>query len=124
MPCPECGALPTRPDNLYCSGLCYRLHRSKKAAQVWLDGKETTHGQVPKSIRNHLKRTRGEACEQCGWNERNPVTGSVPVEVDHIDGDHSNNSEDNLRLLCPNCHSLTPTYRALNKGHGRSARRA
>lgn len=35
----------------------------------------------------------------------------IPLELDHIDGNHSNNTLSNLRLLCPNCHTLTPTYR-------------
>lgn len=37
-------------------------------------------------------------------------------------GNYLNNSEDNLDLICPNCHSLTPTYRALNIGNGRKDR--
>ena len=40
--------------------------------------------------------------------------------VDHIDGNSDNNSEENLRLICPNCHSLTSTYRGANRGHGRN----
>lgn len=39
----------------------------------------------------------------------------IPLELDHIDGNHENNALKNLRLLCPNCHSLTPTYRGKNK---------
>jgi 5-methylcytosine-specific restriction endonuclease McrA len=39
----------------------------------------------------------------------------IPLELDHIDGSHQNNTLDNLRLLCPNCHSLTPTFRGKNK---------
>ena len=35
----------------------------------------------------------------------------IKLEVDHIDGDKYNNSRENLRLLCPNCHSTTPTWR-------------
>ena len=39
----------------------------------------------------------------------------IPRELDHIDGNHRNNALDNLRLLCPNCHALTPTFRGKNK---------
>lgn len=35
----------------------------------------------------------------------------IPLELDHIDGNYSNNNLSNLRLLCPNCHTFTPTYR-------------
>ena len=39
----------------------------------------------------------------------------IPLELDHIDGNHQNNALKNVRLLCPNCHSLTPTFRGRNK---------
>jgi hypothetical protein len=39
----------------------------------------------------------------------------LSLHLDHIDGDNTNNQIDNLRLLCPNCHSQTPTYCGRNK---------
>jgi hypothetical protein len=79
--------------------------------------------QVTKFLRWAIIRNLGiEACTRCGWAERHPITGRIPMEVEHIDGDWQNNRPDNLTLLCPSCHSLTPTYRALNKGKGRGAR--
>ena len=59
------------------------------------------------------------ACELCGWAQRAP-DGRVPIELDHANGDHDDNRLENLRILCPNCHSLQPTHRGLNK---RSCRR-
>ncbi len=44
----------------------------------------------------------------------------IPLELEHKDGNHSNNSLDNLTLLCPNCHALTPTYCGKNKGSYKS----
>ncbi len=64
----------------------------------------------------------GNRCLACGWSSAHPVTGVVPLEIDHIDGNAENNSESNLRLLCPNCHALTPFYKNLNKGNGRKWR--
>ena len=53
-------------------------------------------------------------CEMCGWAERSE-DGRIPVELDHINGDHHDNRLENLRILCPNCHSLQTTHRGKNK---------
>jgi hypothetical protein len=75
------------------------------------------------SISSHIRRYLFEKfeskCVRCGWCQIHPTTNKVPLEVEHLDGNFRNNKEDNLALLCPNCHSLTPTYRALNRGRGR-----
>jgi 5-methylcytosine-specific restriction endonuclease McrA len=60
---------------------------------------------------------------ECQWNKKHKITNKVPIQLEHIDGDSKNNSLDNLKLLCPNCHSLTDTYGALNKGKGRKNRK-
>lgn len=56
-----------------------------------------------------LAQESGEQCKQCGisseWNGK-----FLRLQVDHIDGQCYNNTVDNLRLLCPNCHSQTPTF--------------
>jgi len=54
------------------------------------------------------------ACELCGWAEKSE-DGRIPVELDHINGDHNDNRINNLRILCPNCHSLQPTHRGRNQ---------
>lgn len=53
-------------------------------------------------------------CEMCGWCETS-LDGRIPVELDHINGDRYDNRIENLRILCPNCHSLQPTHRGRNK---------
>lgn len=49
-------------------------------------------------------------CEICGWAKKT-ISGVLPLELDHINGDHKDNRIENLRVLCPNCHSLTPHHR-------------
>jgi len=53
-------------------------------------------------------------CEKCGWNKKSK-DGRLPLELDHINGDSRDNRINNLRILCPNCHSLEPTHRGRNR---------
>jgi hypothetical protein len=52
-------------------------------------------------------------CNRCGITEWNGLP--TPIELEHKDGNHHNNSLNNLELLCPNCHAQTDTYRGKNK---------
>lgn len=52
-------------------------------------------------------------CECCGLTEW--MGDLIPLELDHVDGNHFNNTIENLKVLCPNCHAKTPTYRGKNK---------
>lgn len=61
--------------------------------------------------RHHLIPYR---CDICGC-DGHWQNGLISLEIDHIDGDNTNNLLTNLRYLCPNCHALTPTYRGRNK---------
>ena len=49
-------------------------------------------------------------CEQCGWAEKT-ADGYLPLELDHINSNRHDNQIENLRILCPNCHSLTKNHR-------------
>lgn len=57
-------------------------------------------------------------CEECGWAKMSP-DGRIPIELDHINGDRHDNRLENLRILCPNCHSLKSTHRGRNKANRR-----
>jgi len=53
-------------------------------------------------------------CEICGWAKKTN-DGRLPLELDHINGDSRDDRLENLRILCPNCHSLQPTHRGRNR---------
>lgn len=64
-----------------------------------------------------LIQERGHKCEDCGTEEWKSVP--VPLELEHSDGDNKNNTRENLKLLCCNCHALTPTWRGRNINSGK-----
>lgn len=96
-----------------------------KYIEAWLNGEpvQTHYNSKEYELSVHIKtrlfETRGAKCEECGWAKINLVTGKIPVQIDHVDGDLKNNVPGNLKILCPSCHSLTPTFGILNRGKGR-----
>lgn len=108
----------------YCSNLCQHEYEYKKWIEEYKKdnsiAKSTKWGQIPSYLRRYIFDKFENKCCICGWSEINPNTNTLPLEIDHIDGNSGNNSEDNLRLICPNCHSLTPSYRGANRGNGRN----
>lgn len=110
---------------IYCNMDCANKQKSRNTIDKWLSGNHrgmTDGGKTCAWVKPELVRLYGNKCIQCSWNEINPTTGRVPIELDHIDGDWTNSSFSNVRLLCPNCHSLTSTYRFLNSTSQRLAR--
>ena len=73
------------------------------------------------TIRKILIRLFGNVCSKCDilglWNNKPLV-----LTVEHKDGNAGNDSPNNLCLLCPNCHSQSPTFGGRNKGFGRKSR--
>ena len=126
--CVSCGKILLKRHQIkFCSNSCQGKYRCKNSVERWKRG--LAQGGVGIStriissyLRNYLFEKYDSRCSKCGWNERNEFSGRIPLEVDHIDGNSENNAEDNLRLLCPNCHSLTPYFKNLNKGNGRKWR--
>jgi 5-methylcytosine-specific restriction endonuclease McrA len=71
------------------------------------------------TIKKVLIERYGYSCMKCGISEW--MNEPISLQLDHVNGLSNNNLPDNVRLLCPNCHSQTPTYGAKNKGNGRAS---
>lgn len=124
--CINCNSKLNRNDKIYCNVNCQHEYKYKQYIMRWKNGLETGLSgeyQISNYIIRYMREKYNNKCSRCGWNEINPITKKVPLEIEHIDGNYKNNLENNLDLICPNCHSLTSTYRGLNKGNGRKARR-
>jgi hypothetical protein len=116
-----CGDLIKIGATKFCSPKCQRNFRFRTRVEQ-LEAGDYFALQITPFLRKYLTQRLGERCARCGWSERHPLTQKVPIEVEHIDGNWKNYHLDNLTLLCPNCHSLTPTFRGLNRGRGRAHR--
>lgn len=110
----------------FCDASCQQEYRYKQYIDRWKKGEETgTVGKydVSNYIRKYLFDKYNSSCQLCGWNKVNLKSGKVPLQIHHIDGNCLNNKEENLQLLCPNCHSLTETYGSLNQESSRVYRK-
>lgn len=110
----------------FCNQKCMNDYKYKQYIESWKEGKEDGRAGLY-DISNHIRRYFFEkynsSCQICGWNKVNPHTGKVPLQLHHIDGDCLNNKEENLQLLCPNCHSLTENFGSSNKNSSRIYRK-
>jgi len=123
--CPVCGGEPARSYYKFCSSGCCAEFQYQCYIKDWISGKVSGlqgMGIVSNYIKRYLRRKYNDRCCLCGWSEVNSKTGKVPLVADHIDGNWRNNVECNLRLICPNCDSLSPTYAGSNRGNGRKGR--
>lgn len=126
--CLSCGAeLPSRysKSRQYCSNQCQHEYQYVQYIKIWKAGLVSgLRGKyaLSRHVVRYVHEKYGNKCAKCRWCRKNPVTKKSPLEIDHIDGNYANCSEKNLMLLCPNCHSLTPTYKKLNHGYGRRGR--
>lgn len=124
--CLNCDKELNSRQSKYCSRECQKEYEYKEYIKRWKlgleDGMRGSY-QLSSYIMDYIKQKYDYKCCKCGWNKINPTTEKSPLEVHHKDGDYTNNNEDNLELLCPNCHSLTDTYKNILNHNGRQGRK-
>jgi hypothetical protein len=118
--CKNCNSSITK-RNIYCNNSCQQQYQIKLKIQDFIDGKYAGKAFLFNSgnwLKNFLLEKAEYKCSCCGigeeWNNK-----FLTLQVDHIDGKAYNNTLDNLRIVCPNCHSQTDTYGAKNKNSDR-----
>jgi len=111
----------------FCSKSCNHKFVNDKLEKEWLKGDLTNSitesGLIPCFIEKYIWKKYNNKCADCEWSKVNPINNKSPLHIHHIDGNSQNNKENNLKLLCPNCHSLTPNFGRFNKNGTRGKRR-
>ena len=107
--CKACGKeftyLLSQAQGIYCSHTCQ--HYFQREGNV--EAGTASH----KTVRHYLKERNIYECVECG-NEGEWKGKSLSLHLDHIDGNRKNNTLDNFRWLCPNCHHQTDTWGVKN----------
>ena len=116
-PCAGCGKLTINPK--YCSNSCQGDKRKKDKYDEHKE--QYTKGELSSRsrLRIFVQERDGRSCCKCKLTEwmGKPIT----LWLDHISGNASDNTPENLRLVCPNCDSLSDTFGGKNRGNGRAS---
>ena len=123
--CSKCGKkICAENKSGFCQS-CLIIHRREEKIRSWLETGDTgftVDTTIRGAIRDYILQSQNNQCAICGtlnkWNG-----AELNFVLDHIDGDASNSSRSNLRLVCPNCDSQLPTFKSRNKNSARTKRK-
>ena len=110
----------------YCNNICQSKYEEKLYIKEWKLGLQSGHDvryKISPYIRRYLLTKNNYSCELCGCNLKNPYSGLSILQIHHIDGDASNTEENNLQVLCPNCHAMTDNFGSMNTSSTREYRK-
>ena len=110
--CLYCNKLvqPTHSNQKYCSNSCQSKYQNLLVFNSLESGNNGTHRACKSYWLN-----KDPKCSSCGITDWKGLP--ISLELDHINGDGTNNTLSNTRLLCPNCHSQTSTYKGKNSSN-------
>ncbi len=96
---------PNSPTNAYTNGII-------PLSDFLIKGRTVHRSTKARLIKEGLLKEECSSCKIISWKGSitKDIETKLSLHLDHIDGDNTNNTLENLRLLCPNCHSLTSTY--------------
>lgn len=128
LPCLYCQKPIGKNAKKFCSTVCATSFFNEDRLRRWknkeISGNKPS-GQILGFVRRYMFALHDNKCQLCGFDKRNPYTGKSILEIHHIDGDWNNSWEDNLQVLCLNCHGLTKNYKNIGtdrKGRPRKAK--
>ena len=104
--------------NKFCNNTCQADYQLEHDTLPKFYKGEITNRRTLHRILKHIHGYTCVLCDNVGNHNGQPLS----LQLDHIDGNAGNDMPDNVRLLCPNCHSQTDTFVAKNKGNGRTKR--
>lgn len=116
--CLYCGKKLKTFQRNFCCHEHYNLYKEKEYIEKWKSGEKSgLRGKydIAIPVRKYIFQKNNNKCERCGKEFVNPYTNKSILQIHHIDGDCTNNTEENLRLLCPNCHAMTENFGSRNK---------
>ena len=116
--CTYCGGEAN--NNLFCKRKCLRDYNYLIYINKWklelVDGRSGKYG-LSSYIKRYLLEKYNYSCQVCGYNDTHPITGNPILDIHHIDGNCLNRKENNLQVLCPNCHRKTDNHGSTNKNN-------